>query len=172
MRVCGGCTSVVPVASGVFGPASVLDFDDLTYLSNVTSSIVSFADDTCFYLAIENTADQMVLKADLTGNSLKLNENKFQHVAFSTTVPSSDHTYLSPGGLSIESQNIIKDLGVLLLQDCSFLEDFKASSLLCKRLSVWIPLLCLFKSLVLCRITYITKIFSQLKIFREFSLGT
>ena len=72
---------------------------------------------------------------------MKFNENNFHHIAFSTTVPSDpllDHTYLTPGGLSIESQSVLKYLGILLSQDCSFTEHFKASSLLCKRLSGWI----------------------------------
>ena len=62
----------------------------------------------------------MLLQADfnkvygwVTGNNMIFNENKFHHVSSSTTVPPSDHTYLSPGGLSIESQNINKE-------DCSF----------------------------------------------------
>ena len=60
---------------------------------------------------------------------MKFDENKFHHFAFSTTVhldPSLDHTYLTPDGLSIESQSVLKDLGVLLSQDCYFTEHFKA----------------------------------------------
>ena len=142
--------------------------------TNVSSPIVSLADDARLYLGISKASDQDDLQNDLntvyswaTGNNMKFNENKFHHVAFSTTVPSVpllEHTYLTPGGLSIESQSVLKDLGVLLSQGCSFTEHFKASSLLCKRLSGWIlrafrtresfPLLCLFKALVLCRIKY------------------
>ena len=67
---------------------------------------------------------------------MKFNDNKFHHVAFSTTVSSLDHTPdFTLGSLSIESQSVLKDLDVFLSQDYSFTEHFKASSLLCKRLS-------------------------------------
>ena len=49
-----------------------------------------------------------------------------------------DHSYFTPGGIPIDFKSALRDLGVLLAQNCSFSEHFEALSLLCKRLSGWI----------------------------------
>ena len=55
---------------------------------------------------------------------MKFSENKFHHVAFSTTPILSDHSYFTPGGIPIESNSALRDLGVLLAQNCSFSQNF------------------------------------------------
>ena len=79
-------------------------------IKHLLISIVIFADDTRLYLGIRKASNQDDLQDDLnTVYSWAIGNN--MNFSFD---PSLDHTYLTLGGLSIESHSVLKDLGVLL----------------------------------------------------------
>ncbi|KAK3872353.1 hypothetical protein Pcinc_022570 [Petrolisthes cinctipes] len=133
VAVSGAMSSVSSVLSGVpqgsvLGPLLFLvhihDID-----SNITNSTVtSFADDTRITKVINTNEDAVLLQNDLEEiyewaniNNMKFNNNKFDHLRYSTTptqIPNA--SYEAPDGSIIATQPYVRDLGVCLSNDATF----------------------------------------------------
>ncbi|KAK3868070.1 hypothetical protein Pcinc_026514 [Petrolisthes cinctipes] len=133
VAVSGAMSSVSSVLSGVpqgsvLGPLLFLvhihDID-----SNITNSTVtSFADDTRITKVINTNEDAVLLQNDLEEiyewaniNNMKFNNNKFDHLRYSTTpthIPNA--SYEAPDGSIIATQPYVRDLGVSLSNDATF----------------------------------------------------
>ena len=114
----------------VFGPLLFLMMSDIS--NNVTSSsIVNFWDGTRLDLDIKDVSDWNTLQDDLdtvygwaTDSSIKCNENKFHHVAFSTTQILSDHSYLLQGKFPWSLSLLWEIFVFFLLRTALFLSTF------------------------------------------------
>ena len=119
--------SGVPQGS-VIGPLFFLiliaDIDE-----EVATAIVrSFADDTRATNAIKGAIDVECLQKDLCNiykwaddNNMSLNDKKFEAMRYGLLeLLKTTTNYLTPGGKPIESKKLVKDLGILLSNDCSF----------------------------------------------------
>ena len=83
--------------------------------NNITSFIVSFADDNRLFLGIKDVSNRNTLDDDLNtvygwanGNNMKMNENDFHCVGLSRI-----HSYFTPEEIPIESKSALRDLAVL-----------------------------------------------------------
>ena len=156
----------------------------LILMSDITEgincNIVSFADDTRLYSAINSVTDCDDLQADLENiykwadtNNMKFNSKKFQYINFGIHPEDKDsNVYVGPDLNLINASKTVKDLGVTMSNDCMFdqhIHNVKRSSQLCG----WILrtfqtrsallILTLFKSIVLSRIDYGSQLWSPNK---------
>ena len=147
----------------------------------INCNIVSFADDTRLYSAINSVTDCDDLQADLENiykwadtNNMKFNSKKFQYINFGIHPEDKDsNVYVGPDLNLINASKTVKDLGVTMSNDCMFDQHIhnvvKRSSQLCG----WILrtfqtrssllMLTLFKSIVLSRIDYGSQLWSPSK---------
>ena len=161
VRILGGVSSDGSVLSGVPQGTVLEPLLFLVLLSDISSdinhsSVVSFADDTRVYRQINEISDCSLLQ----------NDSKFQHMSYHHQLQhrSCNHIYLSPSMNIINSNDHIRDLGIIMSGDCSFNEHINMRTKQCRQLTGWIlctfkardkcVMLTLFKSLVLPRLEY------------------
>lgn len=183
VAVSGAMSSVSSVLSGVpqgsvLGPLLFLvhihDID-----SNITNSTVtSFADDTRITKVINTNEDTVLLQNDLEHiyewayiNNMKFNNNKFDHLRYSTTpthIPNA--SYEAPDGSIIATQPYVRDLGVCLSNDATFSLHITNIVKKARGQMGWIlrtfktrdhfPMLTLYKSLVIPLLEYCCQLWS------------
>ena len=137
--------SGVPQGS-VLGPLIFLILIDDIDKNVQNCSVKSFADDTRATKQIKTTEDVASLQDDLeriytwtNENNMKLNDVKFELLRYGPNQLIKDQTsYTSPLGKKIESKNVVKDLGVLMSNDCTFNEQIVNIIEKAKNISSWI----------------------------------
>ena len=186
VRLPGGISHDSPVLSGVpqgtvWAPLLFLimisDIDD-----GVTSSIISFADDTRLYASISDPIDCDQLQVDLNtvygwakSNNMFFNSKKFNYMSFSShTTSNKSNIYLNPNHNIIPPSDNALDLGIFMSSDCSFDFHIANVSKKCTNLCGWSLrtfvtrdpkiMLSVFKSLILSRIDYGSQLWSPHKI--------
>ena len=141
----------------------------------------SFASDTRLLKHIALLIDINLMQEDLNNvydwtdkcNS-KLNGTKFECMLYRMNAEIKDTTYyLTPDGSPIKCEDHVKDLGIIMSSDCNFNCHIEKVISSAKATSSWIlrtfqvrerlPLLTLWKSLVLPIIEYCSVIWSPLK---------
>ena len=181
----GRKSSPQPVISGVpqgsvLGPLLFLvligDID-----KNVASAFLSsFADDTRVGNRISEFSDVARLQADLAviykwskDNNMEFNCDKFELLRYRSRLSQefqSQSSYLSYNGSSIPEKQHVRDLGVTLSNDASFSEHIMERCEIVKSKISWIlrtfssrhriPMLTLWKSLILCHLEYCSQLWS------------
>lgn len=149
----------------------------LIHISNINehvihSSVASFADDTRVLREISSAADAHTLQADLntiyswakTKKNMSFNENKFEHLSYSTDRNMDHYTYTAPDGSCIDTKDYVKDLGVTLSRDGTFGIHINNVAKRARNQAGWIlrtfrtrdtvPMLSLYKSLVIPLLEY------------------
>ena len=183
VSVNGVLSSPAPVISGVpqgsvVGPLLFLiliaDIDE-----EITEAIIkSFADDTRAAKGIRSKDDIAILQQELDkiykwsdDNNMELNDTKFEGVSYG---PDEDlkmqSKYKTPSGKDVSMKKTVKDLGVLLSNDCSFKTHIEEVIKKAKNMASWIlrtfrtreckPMLLLFKMLVLPLLEYCSVLWS------------
>ena len=133
--------SGVPQGS-VLGPLLftilILDID----VGVLTSAILTYADDTKIFKAIENLKDAELLQDDLatlytwsTTNNQDFNAKKFESMSYSAN--NHRNLYFSPSGDAIQSKDHIRDLGVTFSVDATFDKHVDIITGKARRLSGW-----------------------------------
>ena len=186
VAVNGALSSVSSVMSGVpqgsvLGPLLFLihihDID-----SNITNStITSFADDTRITKMINTDEDVALLQNDLKRiyewadtNNMKFNNNKFDHLRYTTTPTQlTNASYKAPDGSIIATQTNVRDLGVCLSNDATFSLHITNTVKKARGQLGWIlrtfktrdpiPMLTLYKSLVVPLLEYCCQLWSPWK---------
>ena len=169
--------SGVPQGS-VLGPLIFLiligDIDE-----NILQSFVkSFADDTRATKSIKNAEDVKILQQELhilyqwtVANNMKLNDTKFELLRYGSNTEIKNEThYTSPSGDKIEEKAFVKDLGVLMSNDCLFKDQIESTIEKAKNLISWIlrtftsrskhTMITLYKSLVIPILEYCSVLWS------------
>ena len=143
--------------------------------------VKSFADDTRISLPICKSADGHLMQEDLetiynwaTRNNMKFNGSKFEHLRYSSRALDPPHgtVYVDPSGEGIDLSSSVRDLGVLMSNDARFQEQIESVSKKGKQMIGWIlrtfktretlPLLTLYKSLVVPIMEYCSQLWSPL----------
>ena len=135
-------TSGVPQGS-VLGPLLfAILISDITL--NITPSLLlSYADDTKIYKGISVEEDEEALQNDLyrvyrwsEDNNQEFNEKKFESMRFSFN--DDESIYFNPEGDIIVNHPMVKDLGVLITDDCSFNKHIVTMTTKGRKLAGWI----------------------------------
>ena len=184
VMVNGKRSSPIPVKSGVpqgsvLGPLLFLiligDID-----KEVSSSFVSsFADDTRVGHSVSTDQDTKQLQMDLEAvyrwallNNMEFNSDKFEHLHYDPKPTSSgpNPEYKSNTGSVIETKESVRDLGIIMNSNASFTEHISQRVDRLKSKIGWIlrtfktrdpiPMLTLWKSLVLCDHDYCSQLWS------------
>ena len=131
----------VPQGS-VLGPllfAIIISDIDLGVL---TSSILSYADDTKIFKVINELADVDLLQEDLASlyawsvsNNQDFNAGKFEAMSYSTT--RHKNLYFTPNDAPIQSKDHVKDLGITFSFDASFGRHIDIITAKARKLSGW-----------------------------------
>ena len=95
---------------------------------DINCNIISFADDTRLYSVINSPADCDSLQCDLSNvykwaesNNMKFNSKKFQYINFTVSPQcNTSNVYVSADSNLIDPSHTVKDLGVLMSNDCMF----------------------------------------------------
>ena len=129
--------------------------------------IKSFADDTRAMKGINTKEDVATLQRELEkiykwsdDNNMGLNDKKFEGMRLGPDEKiKSETSYTSPSGKIIEMKDTVKDLGVLMSDDCTFKANIDKVIEKAKNISSWVlrtfktrqekPMLLLFKMLIL-----------------------
>ena len=146
------------------------------------STVSSFADDTKLSMTINSHEDTALLQADVDAvfewtrlNNMQFNEEKFQLLRYGKNEDIKDNTnYVTEANHIIERKNNARDLGVIMSVTLHFKEHNQIKIVNAKKLTGWIlrtfktrdelPMLTLFKSLVLSRLEYCSVLTSPYKI--------
>ena len=150
VRLPGGkshCSSVISgVPQGtVLGP--VLFFILMSDISkDINCDIISFANDTRLYSAINSPADCDSLQCDLSNvykwaesNNMKFNSKKFQYINFTVSPQcNTSNVYVSADSNLIDPSHTVKDLGVLMSNDCMFDDHICQVTKKCSQFCGWI----------------------------------
>lgn len=179
----GTPSNPTPVISGVpqgsvLGPLIFLilmgDIDEKVQ----HSSTRSFADDTRLIKGIEIVEDTQKLQGDLNSvyvwsddNNMEFNAVKFELLRYgpNTEVKAETH-YTSSSNTEIKEYEYVKDLGVLMSNDCKFKHHINNVVINARKTSSWIlrtfrtraatPMLTLWKSLVLPKLEYCSQLWN------------
>ena len=145
--------------------------------TNVTESrVASFADDTRLMKQIASPRDVELLQGDLSkvyqwadDNNMSFNNQKFQHICYSANMDV-DNSYSSPEGSQITRTATVCDLGVTLQNDATYSTHIvnvvskarRKVGLILRTFTTRerIPMLTLFKSLVLPLLEYCCQLWS------------
>ena len=179
----GQKSSAVPVISGVpqgsvLGPLLFLiligDIDD----GVATSFISSFADDTPVGQAYSSDQDTSQLQADLQAiyawakqNNMEFNSDKFDHLHYSHKPSEAEiPVYKSDTGSAITTKSSVRDLGIEMSCSARFTDHIKSQCEKIKSKIGWIlrtfrtreliPMLTLWKQLVLCEHDYCSQLWN------------
>ena len=183
VSVDGTLSDPAPVISGVpqgsvLGPLLFLiligDIDN-----EVTEAIIkSFADDTRAMKGIHTKHDVDTLQRQLQliykwsdVNNMSLNDKKFEGQRLGPNNVIKDETsYTSPSGKLIEMKTTVKDLGVLMSDDCTFSAHIASVIEKAKNMASWVlrtfrtrkakPMLLLYKMLILPLLEYCSVLWS------------
>ena len=183
VSVDGTLSDPAPVISGVpqgsvLGPLLFLiligDIDN-----EVTEAIIkSFADDTRAMKGIHTKHDVDTLQRQLQliykwsdVNNVSLNDKKFEGQRLGPNNVIKDETpYTSPSGKLIEMKTTVKDLGVLMSDDCTFSAHIASVIEKAKNMASWVlrtfrtrkakPMLLLYKMLILPLLEYCSVLWS------------
>jgi hypothetical protein len=173
--------SGVPQGS-VLGPLIFLiligDIDkDITH-----AFLSSFADDTRVGKSIDNEADVQLLQNDLQivyqwceTNNMTLNADKFEHLPYNFyKKQNAKSCYKDNLGNQIDHSKTVKDLGVHMSADGTFKHHIGTTVTKAKQMCSWIlrtfntrarlPMLTLYKSLVLSQLEYCSQLWSPCKV--------
>ena len=144
------------------------------------SFLSSFADDTRVLKEINSLTDTLKLQSDLNriykwtvDNNMKLNGCKFEHLNYGKDkVLKQYSTYLSNSSTRITTKDTVKDLGVLMSNDCKFTNHIcniitRANSIVGWILRTFesrekLLMLTLWKSLVIPHLDYCSQLWSPL----------
>ena len=142
------------------------------------SHLASFADDTRVLKEINGLIDTFKLQHDLNNvyswtknNNMSLNSCKFEHLKYGKDNDTKKlSVYLTNDNTVIKNKEFVKDLGVLMSQDCSFSEHINKVITKTKDISSWILrtfatrdkhiMLTLWKALVLPHFDYCSQLWS------------
>ena len=142
------------------------------------SFLSSFADDTRIGCQISSVEDTTYLQKDLASvytwtqeNNMQLNGDKFECLRYGSNIEIKDQTcYKSNSDVTIEEKDHVRDLGVTMSNDGTFRKHIEATVMTAKKQCAWIlrtfktrdplPLLTLWKSLVLCKLDYCSQLWS------------
>ena len=183
VSVDGTLSDPAPVISGVpqgsvLGPLLFLiligDIDD-----EITEAIIkSFADDTRAIKGIYTKDDVATLQRQLQkiykwsdDNNMSLNDKKFEGSRLGPNDTIKNETsYTSPSGQIIEMKKTVKDLGVLMSDDCTFSAHIASVIEKAKNMASWVlrtfrtreakPMLLLYKMLILPLLEYCSVLWS------------
>ena len=154
-------------------------------IDNDTSSetkMKSFADDTRATRGVASIADTICLQEDLNkvyawsdAANMKLNNDKFEALRYGDNKELKESTtYTTPSGKPIEVKSELKDLGVIMSDDCQFNKQIESVVEKAKNMSSWIlrtfktrarvPMLTLYKSLVLPILEYCSVLWCPLAV--------
>ena len=146
-----------------------------------SSKAYSFADDTKIVSKIKTHQDVNNAQQDLNTiyawedeNNMKFNPDKFQHISYSLIKNSEPRIYKNSSQTDIAPTNSVKDLGVTLSSDLSFQQHIQNTVGKCNNLISWIlrtfrtrdslPLLTLYKSLVIPHLDYCSQLWCPYKV--------
>ena len=183
--VYGAKSDPMPVTSGVPQGSVLGPLLFLILISDIDEEVVeaivkSFADDTRAARDIRTEADVQILQEELQKlytwsdkNNMLLNDTKFEAIRYGKLRHVKETTqYKTPSGETIKVKETIKDLGVLLSDDCSFKDHINNTIEKAKNMVSWIlrtfrsrlptPMLMLFKMLVLPIMEYCSVLWSPL----------
>ena len=136
------------------------------------STVSSFADDTKISMRVSTEDDTERLQSDVSevfqwarDNNMLFNEEKFQLIRYGKKKDIKDNTsYKTESNQIIKSESHVKDLGVIMSDDLSFNEHNTIKAASVRKLVGWmlrtfrtrdtLPMMTLFKLLVLSRIEY------------------
>ena len=145
------------------------------------SSVSSFADDTKISMNITSPEDTENLQADINeifqwanNNNMSFNEDKFQLMRYGNNdIIKETTSYKTESDHIITQKTHVKDLGVIMSEDLTFKEHNATKLAAVRKLVGWIlrtfktrdtmPMVTLFKSLVLSRIEYCSVLTSPFK---------
>ena len=148
----------------------------------VNSTVHSFADDTRATKSIKTLEDVKFLQNDLNKiydwtakNNMELNDLKFELLRYGLNEDIKNQTnYKSPTGKIITSKDVVKDLGVLMSNDCSFKNHIDSTIEKAKNIISWIlrsfssrsrdVMLTLYKSLVIPILEYCSVLWDPSKV--------
>ena len=144
----------------------------------VHSLVKSFADDTRATKEVKTLEDAVLLQNDLEkiykwtdDNNMKLNDVKFELLRYGKNQEIKTQTsYTSPSGVEIESKDVVKDLGILMDNNCTFQKQIIAIIKKAENLTSWILrtfssrslncMITLYKSLVIPILEYCSVLWS------------
>ena len=114
--------------------------------SNVSSNITSFADDIKVFAIINDPTDCDNLQSDLDNiyswsseNNMMFNQEKFQYISYHMGDSSKiNNVYLSPDLNVLPKSGEVKDLGILMSENCEFDNHIATVVMKCSRLCGWI----------------------------------
>ena len=175
VRVPGGISDEQTVISGVpqgtvLGPVLFLILMSDIDKDISESKVVSFADDTRIYHQIDSDDSTNQLQTDLNKmynwsvtNNMLFNASKFQSICYSSHASvDSNFIYKDHEDNPIAWFDHVKDLGIYMSQNLTFVEQINTVYIKCSQLMGWIlrtfisrertVMLLLFKSLVLSRV--------------------
>ena len=146
------------------------------------SSVTSFADDTRMLKEVSSDYEAGLLQSDLSAlylwadlNNTSFNNSKFEHILYSAHphIPE-DHIYTAQDGTSIATKEYVRDLGVTLSGDGTFSMHIINITKKARGQAGWIlrtfktreilPMLTLFRSLVLPLLEYCCQLWSPWKV--------
>ena len=177
-----------PVLSGVpqgsvLGPLLFLILIGDIDKDVATSFLSSFADDTRIGKSITSVEDTQQLQADLesiynwsVNNNMSFNCDKFELMRYRSKESKESQLnsgYMDNNGQAIEEAQQVRDLGVVMSNDATFTSHIHEKSKSVKALISWIlrtfrsreplPMLTLWKTLVLCHLDYCSQLWSPSK---------
>ena len=197
VKVCGQLSSEGLVHSGVPQGSSLGPLLFLIMVSDIDStvnhaSVSSFADDTRMLMIICREEDCAKMQDDLieiynwaSTNNMKFNSKKFELLSYSArnrdlkeinenTKMFNFPQYYDPDGNTIQSVGSLRDLGVTITNDATFVAQIDKSVKKASRLAGWIlrvfqtrehiAMITLFKSMVLPHIEYCCPLWSPLNL--------
>ena len=177
-----------PVISGVpqgsvLGPLIFLILlADIDKEVSTDTLIKSYADDTRATRGVNSVSDTCLLQEDLNAiyawsaiANMLLNDDKFEALRYGDNQQLKDNTtYTTPEGKPIVEKTTIKDLGVLMSDDCQFKQQIDNIITKAKSISSWIlrtfktraqlPMLTLYKSLTLPILEYCSVLWCPLSV--------
>ena len=144
--------------------------------------ISSFADDTKIIKTISCQEDSNDMQKDIDNaenytkdNNLVLNCEKFAHIRYDPLdkLKNEHISYKTQDQKPIETKKSVKDLGIIMSSNMKFIEHINTLEIKCRQLIGWIlrtfksreilPMLTLWKSLVITRLDYCSQLWSPYK---------
>ena len=175
-----------PVLSGVpqgsvLGPLLFLILIGDIDRNIVESFISSFADDTRVGNGIENNNDIINLQTSLNEiyewaliNNMEFNSDKFEYLRYKALNNFQSHEYIDNNNQTINEKYSVKDLGVIMSNDATFTAHINLKVTNIKSKISWIlrtfksratlPMLTLWKTLILCEHDYCSQLWSPNKV--------